>query len=95
MDNIMLNPFKDAKLPYNDELIAKYSAAFVPTSTGKKLLDIYATFPLEIARGVFVGYLHAYSLLSLNNATETTDMVQLKLFIQAVCRRICESPQSQ
>lgn len=89
MSEPSLNPFTDKNLPYNDNLIARYSAAFIATSTGEKFLKIYEGFPTETARGMFAGYLHAYSLLSLNSAAETTEMVQLKLMIQAVCRRIC------
>jgi hypothetical protein len=99
-----MNPLTDTALPYNDELIAKYAGQFNDIPENRTILGIYARMNVKICRGIFVGYMHAYSALSViedagsessknSSATlpETEAMTQLKFMIHAVCKRICDS----
>lgn len=82
-----MNPLTDKHLPYNDALISQYADAFVDIPENNTLLNVYAGMKVVVCRGIFIGYLHAYSLLTIN-APENETMTQLKLMIHAVCKRI-------
>lgn len=80
------NPFMSKNLAYDDVLIRKYADAF-DAETGRGIIAVYEGYPVELCRGIFVGYFHVYSLTH-GEGMSTAASDNLRIMIQAICARI-------